>query len=96
MDQLTMAILQAVKPGEVFARGIVANNPDGIYMTNSNLNRNMLWVAKRGQIADWAIYLHWEDMGEAYVIASGDKLKGKADIQRLVPCDDEAFIAYRY
>lgn len=96
MELLTMAQLKAFKPGEVFATGTVLNNPDGIYMTDTDLNRPMLWVAKRGAVDDWAIYIHWQDMGQAYVISNGDKVRSTKNIINLVPCDVDALAAYRF
>lgn len=96
MKELTMAKLESLKPGTVFATGIVRNHPDGVHMTHTNFNRKMLWVAKKGQANDWAIYIHWEESGEGYVLSNGDKVKDKTHIQRLVPCDETTLAAYRH
>ena len=93
-QKLTLKQLQDMQPG-VFAEGIVANSPDGIYMINAFPGRRMIWVAKRGAIPDWAIYIHWEDNGREFVLEQGDKVLGKDNIQKLVPCDDEALAMYR-
>jgi len=93
---LTVQDLKEMKPGTVFASGEVENSPEGIYMTNSDIGRKLLWLAKRGGIHDWAIYIHWADNGMEYVKERGDKVKSRSNIKKLVPCDDSAFAMYRF
>lgn len=94
--ELTMAKLKALKPQSIIATGTVRNNPDEVYMTETNYNRKLLWVAKKGAIDDWAIYIHWETSGQGFVISNGDKVRDSTHIQRLVPCDAEVLAAYRH
>ena len=93
--ELTIEDLKAMNPGEIFAEGTVENSPDGVFMTNSNIGKELCWVAKRGGYWDWAIYIHWADKGRDFVITNGDKVMTDAFIKRLVPCNDEAFNMYR-
>ena len=93
---LSLQDLKDMPQGTVFAHGETENSPDGIYMTNSDIGRKMIWAAKRGNIHDWAIYIHWAESGIKYVLSNGDKVKNSANIKKLVPCDDEAFSMYRY
>lgn len=92
---LTEAKLKAMESGDLIATGIVLNNPDGIFMTNDRLNDELRWVAVRGGYHDWAIYIQWADRDVEYVRKSGDKVRGKENIQKLVPCDEEALNLYR-
>ena len=92
---LTVADLEKMEPGTIFAEGIVENSPEGIYMTDDDLGRKLYWLAKRGNIPDWCIYIHWADYGRAFVEQEGDKVSSKDNIQKLVPCDDAAYKAYR-
>ena len=94
--KLTLEDLKEMQPFTVFATGITENSPDGIYMTNENLGKKLMWVAKRGEIHDWAIYIHWAEYGEEYVRDYGDKVTSPTNIKKLVPCDEEAFKMYRY
>lgn len=93
---LTLQELKDMKPGIVFAHGTTTNDPQGVYMTDNDFGKPLIWAAKRGGIHDWAIYIHWADNGLQYVIEHGDKVTNKANIQKLVPCDDEALQQYRY
>ena len=93
---LTLEQLKAMPPGTVFAQGEAENSPDGIYMTSYRIGDPLLWVAKRGGVHDWAIYIHWADQGRDFVISNGDKVMDKANIKKLVPCEDEAFKMYRF
>lgn len=92
---LTLDQLKAMPPFTIFAQGEAINSPDDIYMVNSDIGRKLLWIAKRGEIYDWAIYIHWEDKGLDYVIEQGDKIRDNTNIQKLVPCTDEALKMYR-
>ena len=102
---LTLESLKKMQPG-VFITGTCINNPPNpnsisklpeIYMTNSNLGREMKFVAKRGFYHDWAIYLDWSDEKSFEEVESnGNKLYTKEYIQMLVPCDDEAMNMYRF
>ncbi len=96
MEQLTLKILKEMTPGTIITKGIVKNEPDGVYMTDQRKGADLLWVAKRGVIYDWCIYIHWVESGEDYVIHNGDKIHTETYIKRLVPCDDEAFKMYRH
>ena len=93
---LTLQKLKDMKPGEIIAQGTTTNSPEGVYMTDSNKGKELLWVAKRGQIHDWAIYIHWAEKGLQYVIEQGDKVMSKDYIEKLVPCEPKAFDMYRY
>jgi hypothetical protein len=93
---LTLKKLKEMTPGKVFAQGVIKNSLEGIYMTDSRIGENLMWVAKRGGIYDWAIYIHWEISGFNYVLTSGDKVQSKEYIQKLIPCDKEALKMYRH
>ena len=92
---LTLDQLKAMVPGQIIASGVVPNSPEGVYMTNENSGKELLWIAKRGGIHDWAIYIHWKEKGFDYVLEQGDKVINPANVRKLVPCDDEAFKMYR-
>ena len=91
---LTLQKLKEMKPHEVIATGLTIDNYTGINMSNSD--KILRWVAKRGGIYDWAIYIHFATHDVAYVMRQGDKVCDKENIRKLVSCDDEAFKMYRY
>lgn len=90
---LTLDHLKAMEPQTVFAHGVVMDNPLGVNMTGSG--RDLAWVAVRGIIHDWSIYIHWLESGHEFARTNGDKVLTPAYIKRLVPCTDEAFDMYR-
>lgn len=92
---MTLKELQAMPPHTIFAHGITENSPDGVYMTNNRMGEKMKWIAKRGEIDDWAIYIHWADKDDEFIRTQGDKVTGKDHIIKLVPCDDEMLNRYR-
>lgn len=89
---LTLKKLKEMKPHEIFE-----------FKAGRNDERTFMWVAKRGEIHDWAIYTSLNAIpmvdfwaGDKDGIAQhGQKLYDKDLIKKLVPCDDEAFAMYR-
>jgi len=84
-------MLEEMKPG-IFASGCTTDDSEGINMSNSG--KPLRWVAVRGGIPDWTIYI-----GEATLLEvahGGDKVISENNIKKLVPCDDEAFNMYRF
>jgi hypothetical protein len=91
---LTLQNLKDMQPHTQIAKGVTVDNYTGINMFNSG--QDLLWVAVRGEIHDWAIYIGLVDDGLNYIKRNGDKVCDKNNIKKLVPCDDEAFKMYRY
>lgn len=91
---LTLQNLKDLAPDSIFATGICFDNADGVNMANSG--KKLRWVAVRGGIWDWAIYVHWEENSPEWVRCNGDKISSEKNIRALVPCDQEAFEMYRY
>lgn len=81
---------------DIIAFGEVENSPLGLFMTDSDIGRKLLWVAKRGSAHDWAIYTYWAEYGIQYVINNGEKVTYKSNIKKLVPCTDAALNLYRF
>jgi len=91
---LTLQKLKDMKPHEIIDTGTVSDNHIGINMSNSN--ELLRWVAVRGGIHDWAIYIYFAFKDVEWILRAGDKVHDKENIQKLVPCDDEAFKLYRH
>lgn len=92
---LTDKKLDQMLPGEIINIGITTNDEQGVYMTEDRKGTEMIWVAKRGGIGDWAIYADWKENGAARCISNGQKVTSEANIRKLVPCTDEAYKRYR-
>lgn len=91
---ITLQNLKDMEPDTIFASGTTTDDPQGINMTNSG--RKLRWVACRGGIHDWAIYIQSADWPADEVKRVGDKVSNETNIKKLVECDDEAFGMYRY
>lgn len=91
---LSLKQLQDMPPHTSFALGKVWDSPNGVNMTNSG--KELKWIAKRGEIHDWAIYIGWATQSNEYIKTQGDKIYNKEIIKKLVPCDDEALEMYRF
>lgn len=84
---LTMEKLKEMKPG-IFATGILTD--PRLYSIEE-----MAWIAVRGGVPDWAIYYHYSSCEISHIKDYGDKCHDQSLIRELVPCDDDAFSAYR-
>lgn len=91
---LTLQALKEMRPRTVIATGTANDDPQGLFMANTN--RQLRWVAERGEYHDWAIYCHYAEYDVEYIRRHGDKVTREDHIRRCVPCDDEAFKMYRY
>ena len=92
---LTLKQFIDLPDNEIFAKGIVQNNPEGVHLTNNRLNNDLMWVAKKGSANDWAVYIAWAEKGEEYTENHGDKILIKDHILRLVPCEEVVLHLYR-
>ncbi len=90
---LTLEKLKEMDPHEVIDKGEIIDNSDGINVSNSG--RMLKWVAVRGGIHDWTIYCGTEDHSYEGIRKFGNKITEEQNIQKLVPCDEEAFKMYR-
>jgi hypothetical protein len=90
---LTLQQLKDMKPDTIFATGETTDNSDGTNMTGSG--QALRWVATRGGIHDWAIYIHRADWSKEDIKQMGDKVHNRDTVKKLVPCDDEALGMYR-
>lgn len=93
MEKLTLQMLKDMKPG-MFAKGETIDSPKGCNMTNSGAK--LRWVASRGDIHDWAIYIGPASWNYFTVKDAGDKVMNERNIKALVDCDDDAFLMYRF
>ena len=91
---LTLKQLKEMPEHTVFAKGETHDGPNGCNMTGSG--KILRWVAVRGEVHDWCIYVGWVTKPFDIVRSNGDKVLGEINIRRLVPCTDEAFEMYRY
>jgi len=90
---LTLQQLKDMEPDTVFATSITTDGYDAVNMYGKG--QELRWVATRGGIHDWAIYIAPIDWTEEMVKSNGDKVHNRESIKKLVPCDDEALEMYR-
>ena len=94
--ELSTKDLETIEPETMFAHGTIPNSPeDGIYMTDSDIGRMLMWVAIIGHAHDWTVYIHWADSGIEFVKTNGDKVANMDNVKMLVPCGKEALKHYR-
>lgn len=90
---LTERDLDDTPPKTAFATGLTIDNRTGVNMSDSD--QVLRWVAVRGEIADWAIYIGLQSQSVEEIMRNGDKVYGSYNIERLVPCDTDALKRYR-
>jgi len=90
---LTIERLKEMTPG-VFVCGEIIDSPLGCNMMGSG--EMLKWVAVRGRIHDWCIYVGRAGSSFEDIAREGDKVYDKNNIRKLVKCNDEAFKMYRY
>ena len=78
---LTIKMLEDMPPNTVFARGEDIDSKFGLNMTNSG--KQLRWLARSGEISDWAIYCHWADNDWDYIMRFGNKVCSDMNIRRL-------------
>ena len=97
--KLTKNDLIKMTPGEIFERGIFNDSPKGINF--SGTNNDVRWLAKRGEVEDWVIYVqnpHYGNLEWGYgrIENYGDKLFNPESIQKLIQASPDAMALYRY
>ena len=93
--KLTLKQLKEMPEG-IFAQGETIDSPGGANMANTG--KTIKWVAVRGYIHDWAIYVdntYSPQFDYEGVARMGDKVHDREAIKKLVPCDEEALNMYR-
>lgn len=81
---LTLRQLKEMKPDTIFATGETVDGYHGANMTGSG--QKLRWVATRGGIHDWAIYIAPEDWDEEEIKRMGDKVHDRDTVQKFMPC----------
>lgn len=90
---LTLQQLKDMEPDTIFATGETTDGYDAVNMYGKG--QELRWVATRGGIHDWAIYIAPKDWTEEMIKSNGDKVHNRTSVQKLVPCDAEALEMYR-
>jgi hypothetical protein len=92
---LTLEELTDLPKNTVFKVGVTTNDENGVYMTDHRKGDKLLYVAKRGIINDWAIYVGWYEQSVEQVKNTGQKIYNLKNVEKLVPCTKEALERYR-
>jgi hypothetical protein len=90
---LTIQQLKDMEPDTIFATGTAKDEPGSLNMARTG--QELHWVAIRGGIHDWAIYVAPADWEDEHIASSGDKVHDRENIKKLVECDEEALGMYR-
>lgn len=90
----TLEKLKSMPAHTIFATGILIDIDDDLFMGRSG--KELKWVAIRGEINDWCIYIHFVDKSIEWIRDYGNKIYNEENIKKCVECDKEAFKRYRY
>ena len=91
---LTIKKLATYPNKTIFASGLIIDNTEGFYFHKSGML--LRWVAVKGGIEDWKIYIGHPVKTYEQIKSNGDKVTMESNIKHLVPCTDEVFALYRY
>lgn len=92
---VTVELLKSISVGTIFRTGISFSS-DLVASYGDQGSGYVKWVAVRGIVEDWAIYVgpaYWDD---DKVKNSGNKIYRQATIEDLVLAEKEAYRLYRY
>lgn len=94
--KLTIDILKTTgNNGKVIASGVIANTPDGIYMTDKCFGYLLRWALMIGQNEDWSVYIHWYTTIDV-ILKLGEKVTTKSNLLKIIDFDDEVWERYRF
>jgi len=91
---MTSKLLEECPNGEVFACGVIEDSPYGIFLAGSKIA--LRWVAKKGDVEDFAVYVGPLKWSVSTVADRGDKVSDPETVKQLLQCDDEMLSHYRY
>lgn len=91
---LTISDFNNINDGSVFSSEVVIDRPEGIVINNSG--KSLRWVAKKGRIGDWALYIDSSEYSVHWIATYGQKIKDESIIRKILPCTDDVFKLYRY
>ena len=91
---MTIERFNRIPNGDIIARGQTIDSPEGINL--SATGQTLKWIAVKGYGNDWSIYVAKFSCSWEYVRRFGDKVAWAQNIRKLVPCEDEVMIRYRY
>ena len=92
-QKLTPELLATFPNCEIFASGVAPDSPNGLNMMRSG--KPLTWVACKGGIEDWAVYVAWETDNLQDIKDHGDKVYNLNNIRNIMDVSDSAFALYR-
>lgn len=93
MPELTMEKFSAMPAGEMFAKGFALDGTANFNITGRE--QALRWVAIKGHISDWAVYVGLYAWTWERVRREGDKIHTRDFIHYVVPCTKEVMDRYR-
>jgi len=94
-NPLTETRLIEIEIGSVFALGEIENDQEKTWLYNFDPGIKLLWLAKRGVIHDWTIYIGPAKNGKQWVLDYGNKITDEKMAKKLVPMKKDAWKMYR-
>ena len=89
---ITREDLKNMEPGTIFASGNIIDGENGVHLKNSG--KLLRWVAVRGNVDDWSIYIDVASKDEEKVKNDGDKLPKRVAIS-LIEGSKDFYDRYR-
>lgn len=91
---ITLDIFKKLPNSEPFIMGLTFDDNTGVNLDGTRELRK--FVAKKGQIDDWTLYLGMPDWDYEEVMNMGSKIYDKKNIMNVINCDKEVLNLYRF
>lgn len=94
MINLTQELLDNTNSNQIICSGTAIDNQNGLFMTNTN--KELTWIAKKGQADDWAVYTHFSSKTIDFIISNGDKVHSRRNLQKILHFTEDVYSKYRH
>lgn len=91
---ITLEIFKKLPNSQPFLIGLTIDDYTGVNLNGTGELRK--FVAQKGDVDDWALYLGLPDWSYERVMEMGFKIYDKKNIMNVVNCEDEVLNLYRY
>lgn len=91
---ITLDVFKKLPNSQPFLMGLTIDDHTGVNLDGTGQLRK--FVAKKGQVDDWALYLGLPEWDYDKVMDMGSKIYDKKNITNVINCDEEVLNLYRY
>lgn len=90
---ITMAMLEFFEPGSIICAGQTFDNAEGLNIDTTG--KVLKWIARVGNIGDWAVYTRYTEDSWELVNKQGLKVRSRSNLENILIFTDEVYSKYR-